>query len=240
MAAGDDALDEGAAEAHSSTINPGVWRSKLVSVASTSAPRTASRPVRSRLGAQLAGGWRSAAGHGQDVGVWTLVTALGTGLALLAFGAQSHYTAQYDLGATLNGWQNLLREGDPWQATLPAIVAGALALVGWRRLLNATPEPTIGLPGMERVSAPALRSTLRRERRLVLGLVDFLTALVVLAVVRLPVYLGLAVNGSTLARDTLPGVAVQAVVWLACGACFWLWRARYLSTLESWGVRGDG
>lgn len=208
-------------------------------VATTSAPGTASRSLHPGLAARLGQGWRAVAGHGLEVLAWSLVTALGTGLALVAFSAQSRYTAQYDLGATLTGWQNLLRMGDPWQATVPAVVAGVLALIGWRRLLNATPEPSIGLPGQERVSAPALRSTLRRERRLMLLLVKFLTALVVLAAVRLPVYLGLAVNGSALARSTLPGVTVQALVWIACGACFWLWRARYLTTLEGWGVTGD-
>lgn len=177
--------------------------------------------------------------HGPAALAWAVVVGAGTALALLAFSAQAHYTAQYDLGATLNGWQNLLRQGDPWEVTLPAMGAGLLALIGWRRLLNATPEPTIGLPGMDPGSPFALRSSLRRERRLMLLLVRVVFAVVLIATVRLPVYLGLALNGSALARVTLPGVIVQTVVWIACGGCFWLWRTRYLTTLEGWGITGE-
>ncbi len=212
--------------------------STLGAVASTSTRRFSPRLPHVVVLPNLGRRWRLVSTRPLAVAAWTLVAVVGLGLALIAYSAQLHFTQQYELGATLNGWQNFLREGAPWQTVMPAVVAGALALIGWRRLLNATPEPTIGLPGMSGLSAPSLRATLRRERRGVLVMVNCLTALVLVVVVRLPVYLALALNGAGLARHSLPGVTLQAVAWVLCGACFWLWRARYLRTLESWGVPG--
>ncbi|MHB8393720.1 MAG: hypothetical protein ACYDC5_04300 [Candidatus Dormibacteria bacterium] len=171
---------------------------------------------------------------------WGLVATLGLALAGVSYWLQTYFTTRYEAGAVLGGWENFLRQGAPWPALAPAVLAGGLALMGWRRLLNVSPEPTIGLPSLERVSTSRLRSTLRRERRVVLMVMDLLVAVVLLAVARVPVYTVAAVSGSQVARATLPGVLLEGAGWLLCGGCFLLWKRRYLFTLESWGVKGDG
>ncbi len=208
-------------------------------MASTPTPKSKSARSGSAWLAALGSGAARLWSHRWLLLFWGLVVTLGLALAGVSFWLQSYFTARYESGAVLGGWANFLRQGAPWPALVPAALAGGLALIGWYRLSSARPEPTIGLPRLEQVSTSKLRGALRRERRVVVLALDVITALVVLAAARIPVYTMLALSGSQLARSTLLGVWLDGAGWVLCGGCFLLWKRRYLSTLDSWGVSGD-
>jgi hypothetical protein len=169
-----------------------------------------------------------------------LVIAAGVGIGIGSFLLQIYFHNQYLEGKFLSGWQNFLRQGAPWQALVPVAVAGLLALVGRARLESSQPEPGIGLSRLQAAPVSQLRAALRRERQVVTTTLTVLSALVAIVWTRLIVYLALAASGNALARATLTGVALEAVVWGLCWSCFWLWRRGYLAKLESWGVTAGG
>lgn len=171
---------------------------------------------------------------------WPLLAlaALGLGGAVggASFLLQEHFQQAFQDGARLAGWQEFLRRGAPWQALPPVLAGAVLALIGWLRLGRAKPEPSFGLSSAAPPSAPALRSMLRRERRVVLGVADAVSVLVGMVVVRLALYGGLAAAGDQLALATIPGLVFEVLSWLACGGAVWGWRRRYLDRLEGWGA----
>jgi len=169
-----------------------------------------------------------------------LVIAAGVGIGIGSFVLQTYFHNQYLEGKFLSGWQNFLRQGAPWQALVPVTLAGLLALVGRARLDSSQPEPGIGFSRLQAAPVSQLRAALRRERRVVTTTLTVLSALVAIVWARLLVYLVLAASGDALARTTLTGVGLEAVVWSLCWGCFWLWRRGYLAKLESWGVTGGG
>ncbi len=195
----------------------------------------AERGQRNRLGELAATAWQ----RRLPVAIWTGLLALGLGLGWASFALEVRYGDQFRRGGVLNGWQNLLRQGAPGQLLLPVAAAGLLALVGWWRLAGARPEPTLGLTRMEGAPVSQLRASLRRERRIVTAALRVVFALAIMVACRFIVYLGLALRGSPVARSTLMGVFIEGLVWALTGGAFWLWKGRYLSKLESWGVGGD-
>ena len=200
--------------------------------ASTKAPSQGPRHALAHLGAAL---WR----HRVRVTVWTGVLIAGVALGWASFLMEVSFRNLYRHGGVLNGWQNFLRQGAPWEVLVPVAVAGLLAFIGWWRLDTARPEPTLGLARMEEAPVGELRASLRRERRIVTLVLEMAFVLAALACCRFIVYLALALGGNSVARSTLMGVFLEALVWALGGGGFWLWRHRYLSKLETWGVRGD-
>jgi asparagine N-glycosylation enzyme membrane subunit Stt3 len=167
-----------------------------------------------------------------------LVVAAGIGIGIESFSLQTYFNNRYLDGRFLTGWQNFLREGSPWQALVPVVLAGLLALIGLARLESAPPEPAVGLRRLQDKPVPQMRTAMRRERHVVTTALTVLSALVALVWVRFLVYLALTVAGYGLARSSLFGVAIEALAWGLCWNCFWLWRRRYLAKLESWGITG--
>jgi len=206
-------------------------------MAATSAPKARSKVTDQAVCRALATCCRELSSHRLRTAAWSSVALVGVAVALASFALQKDFANRYQAGAALTGWQNFLRLGDPWQALIPPLAAAALAILGWRSLQVATPQPTFGFPHREHIGVTELRSMLRRERSWMVTLVDAVTGLVLIALVRLPVYLVLAAAGSRLALATTPGIALEAVAWAACGGSFWIWRNRYRSTMESWGIR---
>lgn len=164
---------------------------------------------------------------------------LGVGASLASFALQSRFTTSYEAGHRLNGWQNFLRVGAPWQALIPVVLAAFLATWGALRLGSSKPEPPTRLSSRAAGSARRLREALRSERRAVGVAFVVISGLVGMVLVRLIVYALLALAGSRLAEATLGGVAVELGFWLAAWAAFWNWNRRYRSRLEGWGV-SDG
>jgi hypothetical protein len=164
---------------------------------------------------------------------------LGVGVSLASFALQSRFTASYQAGNHLNGWQNFLRVGAPWQALVPVVLAAFLATLGALRLGGSQPEPPSRLSTGAASSARRLREALRSERRTVGVAFAVITGLVGMVLVRVIVYALLALTGSRLAGATLGGVAIELGFWLAAWAAFWNWNRSYRSRLEGWGV-SDG
>lgn len=162
----------------------------------------------------------------------------GVGIGIGSFALQTYFNNRYLDGSFLTGWQNFLREGSPWQALAPVVLAGLLALIGRARLESAPPEPAVGLRRLQDAPVPKMRTAMRRERHVVTSALTLLSALVAVVWVRLLVYLVLTAAGYGLARSSLFGVAIEAVVWGLCWNCFWLWRRGYLAKLDSWGISG--
>src|SRR5487761_41890 len=131
------------------------------------------------------------------VGAGGLVVGLAVSLA--SYALQSHFTADFQAGKRLSGWENFLRLGDPWQALVPVVLAGLLATWGAVRMESAPPEPPLSLGTGETTSAGQLRAALRAERRAVGADLLVMSALVLVVLVRVLVYLGLALSGSRLA-----------------------------------------
>lgn len=177
---------------------------------------------------------RRLGGHG----AWILgiTFLLGVGVGFGSYGLQSHFQHLYEAGTPLAGWENFLRQGAPWQALPPVLVAAACALVGWRRLVLADPEPPIGLSGQEGMPASRLRAVLRREQGVVLIGTEVALGLAGIQGVRLLVYVGIAVAGHQLAAATLPAMVIETLAWGLCAGTVLLWRRRYLGKMESWGV----
>lgn len=169
---------------------------------------------------------------------WLAGSAMGLGLVagIGSYLLQSHFQQLYEAGTALNGWENFLRQGAPWQALPPVLAAAACALVGRRRLALADPEPPLGLATQGGMPASRLRSVMRRERTVVLLATDASLGLAGIQGVRLLVYIGLAASGSALAISTLPAMVLETLVWFGCAATVTLWKRRYLEKLESWGV----
>ncbi|MHB8323407.1 MAG: hypothetical protein ACYDEA_08620 [Candidatus Dormibacteria bacterium] len=197
--------------------------------ASIKRPQRGLRLPRSRLGASLRRHWLR-------VALWACVTVAGLALGWWSFALDVDFTNQYRRGGVLNGWQNLLRQGASWEMLIPVAIAGLLAFIGWLRLEPARPEPTLGLARMEAAPVHVLRASLNQERRVVTAVLEVAFGLVVLACCRFAVYLALALAGNPVARSSLMGVFLEALVWALCGGSFSLWRHRYLAKLESWGV----
>ena len=164
---------------------------------------------------------------------------LGVGVSLGSFALQSRFTTSYDAGHHLNGWQNFLRVGAPWQALIPVVLAAFLATWGTLRLGSSQPEPSSRLSSGAASSARQLRQALRSERRAVGVAFVAVSGLVGMVLVRLTVYALLAATGSRLAGATLGGVAIELAFWVAAWTAFWNWNRSYRSRLESWGV-SDG
>jgi len=164
---------------------------------------------------------------------------LGVGVSLASFALQSRFTASYEAGHRLTGWQNFLRVGAPWQALVPVILAAFLATWGALRLGSSQPEPPSRLSSRAASSARRLREALRSERRAVGVAFAVISGLVGMVLVRVIVYTLLALTGSRLAGATLGGVAIELGFWLAAWAAFWNWNRSYRSRLEGWGV-SDG
>ena len=208
-------------------------------MAATSAPKSRFTVTDQVLSRALLSYFHSLVRHRLGVAAWSSVALVGVAVAMASFALQREFVSRYQEGVALSGWQNFLRLGDPWPALIAPLAAGALALMGWRSLQSATPQPTFGLPHREHIGVTELRSTLRRERGWMIAMVDAVTGLALIALLRLPVYLVLAAMGSRLALGTIPGIALEAAAWAACGASFWLWRSRYRATLEGWGITDD-
>ncbi|HUY55933.1 MAG TPA: hypothetical protein VMV23_12365 [Candidatus Nanopelagicaceae bacterium] len=192
------------------------------------------RGQRHGLGDLASAAWRRRI----PLAVWTGVVAVGLALGWASFILQGGYVDQFRRGGVLNGWENLLRQGAPWQLLIPVAAAGLLAFIGWWRLAGAQPEPTLGVSRMEGAPVSQLRASLRRERQIVTAALEVVFALATMVGCRFIIYLVLALGGSALARSTLMGVFIEALVWALAGGGFWLWKCRYLGKLESWGVRG--
>jgi hypothetical protein len=165
-----------------------------------------------------------------------LIVAVGIGVGIGSFALQAYFNNRYLDGKFLSGWQNFLREGSPWQALVPVVLAGMLALIGRARLGSATPEPAVGIRRLQDAPVPQMRAAMRRERHVVTTGLTVLSTLVGLVWTRFLVYLALTIAGYGLARSSLFGVAIEAVVWGLCWNCFWLWRRGYLAKLETWGI----
>lgn len=205
-------------------------------MAATSAPKGHSQLQDQVVSRAVAGCIHQLAKHRLRAAVWGAVALVGVAVAMASFALQREFVGRYQAGAALDGWQNFLRLGDPWQALVPPLAAAVLALMGWRSLQRATPQPTFGLPHRELTGVTGLRSRLRRERAWIDTVVDLVTGLVLIALIRLPVYLVLAATGSRLALSTSPGIVLEEVAWAACGGSFWLWHRRYRETMDGWGI----
>ena len=161
---------------------------------------------------------------------------LGLAVAATSFALQSHFTAAYQSGQRLSGWQNFLRLGAPWQALVPVALAGVLATWGAMRMGSARPEPPVSLGTDESATAGNLRGVLRSERRAVRVAFVVMTGLVGVVLARVLVYSALALSGNRLAGSTLAGVAIELAFWLAAWAAFWNWNRCYRARMEGWGV----
>jgi len=157
-------------------------------------------------------------------------------VSLGSFALQNRFTASYEAGHHLDGWQNFLRVGAPWQALIPVVLAAFLATWGTLRLGSSQPEPPSRLSSRAASSARRLREALRSERRAVGVAFVVISGLVGMVLVRLIVYALLALTGSRLAGATLGGVAIELAFWVAAWAAFWNWNRSYHSRLEAWGV----
>lgn len=171
---------------------------------------------------------------------WPLLLAagliLGAGVGTGSLALQAHFQALYENGGHLAGWEEFLRLGAPWEALPPVLAAALLALVGWARLGSSAPEPSYSVDPERTPSASQLRGMLRRERQVVRALAEGAYVLVGVELVRLVLYLALALAGDHLARSTLPALLVQATAWVICGGAVFGWHHRYRERLESWGV----
>lgn len=161
---------------------------------------------------------------------------IGVAVSLVSFALQSRFTASYAAGHHLNGWQNFLRVGAPWQALVPVVLAAFLATWGALRLGSSQPEPPSRLSSRAASSARRLREALRSERRAVGIAFLVISGLVGMVLVRVIVYALLALAGSRLAGATLGGVAIELAFWLAAWVAFWNWNRSYHTRLEGWGV----
>ncbi|HVC23797.1 MAG TPA: hypothetical protein VNH82_10295 [Candidatus Dormibacteraeota bacterium] len=157
-------------------------------------------------------------------------------IGVTSFILQSHFSALYQDGQRLSGWQNYLRLGAPWQALLPVVLAALLAMGGALRLSGTQPEPPLSLRGGESASAGELRASLRAERRVVSRAFVFMGGLVGIVASRWLVYSVLALSGNRMAGSTWVGVSIELAFWLVAGAAFWNWNRCHRLRMESWGV----
>jgi hypothetical protein len=164
----------------------------------------------------------------------TLLVGLGVGSA--SFILQNHFTAAFQAGDRLSGWQNFLRLGAPWQALVPVAVAGLLAIAGAIRLSSAQPEPPLILGSPDKSTAHQLRSAMRAERRAVRVAFLVVTGLVGVVAARVIVYEVLTLAGNQLARSTLVGVTIELGFWAATWGAFWNWNRCHRNRMEGWGV----
>ncbi|HVB13503.1 MAG TPA: hypothetical protein VNH38_01940 [Candidatus Dormibacteraeota bacterium] len=171
-------------------------------------------------------------------GVAAASVVVGLAVGIGSFALQSHFTALYQEGKQLSGWQNYLRLGTPWQSLLPVLLAGLLATWGALRMSSAQPEPPVSLGATETATAGQLRAALRAERRTVRVAFVGMTGLVGVVVARFLVYSALALSGNRLAGSTWFGVTVELACWLAAWAAFWNWNRSHRNRIEGWGVLG--
>lgn len=164
---------------------------------------------------------------------------LGLAISITSFALQTHFSGLYANGQRLSGWQNFLRQGAPWQALVPVLLACLLASLGALRLSGTQAEPPLSLKGTESATATELRMGLRAERRTVRRAFVIMVGLVAIVVIRLLVYSVLAIAGNRLAASTWLGVAIELGFWLVAGAAFWNWNRCHRLRMEGWGIYDD-
>ncbi|MGH7639403.1 MAG: hypothetical protein ACREOL_00600 [Candidatus Dormibacteria bacterium] len=182
---------------------------------------------------------RRAREHALVAAVMAVSLAAGIAVSIASYLLQAHFAQAYRLGHHLNGVENFLRLGAPWQSLVPVAAAALIAAWASLRIGGASPEPPLSLGRGDGGSAHALRQALRSERHLVRIAFLVVSGLVGVVLVRFLAYSLLTLAGERLARGTWDGVALELLFWLAAWGAFWNWNRCHRQRMAAWGVQ-DG
>lgn len=123
-------------------------------------------------------------------------------------------------------------DGSTWSTAWPGWVAAFFFALSLLRLVRGSPEPPIG----RGESVHDMRTSLRREYRVVRVGLAVVDVLAMLDLGRLLAYAIAAATGDAVARDDLLTVAWEAAGLLLAATLLTLWMLRFRSQLESWGA----
>jgi hypothetical protein len=158
------------------------------------------------------------------------LVAAGSGAGWLVL--QHRLVEMQQQGRVLGAVESFFADGSSWATAWPGWAAAFFFLPSVLRLVRGNPEPPLG----RGQSVHAMRTSLRREYRVVRIALAVVDVLAMLDLGRLGAYAVAAATHDALARGEVLTVAVESVGLLCAAVLLTVWMLRFRTQLESWGA----
>jgi len=197
-------------------------------------PPTAESPAADTGAAErpMRGAWIDRLPPRAQLALVVLIGVLAAGWGTASLVLQHRLVEMQQQGRVLGAVEAFFADGSSWATAWPGWAAAFFFLLSVLRLLRGNPEPPLG----RAQSVHAMRTSLRREYRVVRVALALVDVLAMLDLGRLGAYVVGTVTGDAVARADVLTVAAESLGLLCAAVLLTVWMLRFRAQLESWGA----